>query len=291
MRTAWMALIGLVAMTLAACTQDPNSPEGVIRGLFAPYVTPGGAPQPLDPARNYSADLKKLDDTVTGLSQTLDEKLLDFNPLTFSPDGAITALTVAAAGPPPPGKTLVAARFRRDGTPTTIVYTLVKEGPVWKLDDINYGGGVSLRESLVAAIRPAGAAENMFAPIRAIYQHYADSTPRNPVKPLHEQPGIGADFAALLRRGAERAADPDGPVLPIDPVVDSQDFQLADVRYQAVGGAVIVRFTNRGAPTTLVYDLVYEGGEQGAWKIQNIRKPGDGGWSVRGALANAGITR
>jgi hypothetical protein len=127
----------------------------------------------------------------------------------------------------------------------------------------------------------------MIAPIKAIYDHYAQSTPRNPVQPLSSFESVTPDFAASLRKAAERARTAEGPALDFDPVVDGQDFQLQDLTYQPVSTAVIVRFTNMGVGKTLVYEMVEQ---SGAWKIDNIRRPGGDGWSVREKLAAVGIT-
>jgi hypothetical protein len=284
---SWRGFAALAAaVALSACQPDPNSPEGIVRGLYAPYVhaAPGGPVVQVE--RVYTADLAKAVADATALSNTLDEPLFDFNPLTSTQDGDISELNVAAAGPAPPGKTLVAARFRLNGQPTQVVFTMLRDGQTWKIDNIGYGF-TDMRTIVADAVKPAGPAEAMIAPIKAIYDHYAQSTPRNPVQPLSSFESVTPDFAALLRKAAERARTAEGPAFDVDPVVDGQDFQLQDLTYQPVSTAVIVRFTNMGVGKTLVYEMVEQ---SGAWKIDNIRRPGGDGWSVREKLAAVGIT-
>lgn len=281
-RTWWAAAAVLV---LAACQPDPNSPEGIVRGLYAPYVqaAPGGPV--VEISRVYTAELGRAVDDGMALSVLLDEPLFDFNPLTSTQDSDISELNVAAAGPAPANKALVAARFRHNGQPTRVVYEMVRDGQTWKIDNIDYGF-TDMRKIVAESMTPAGPPDAMIAPVKVLYEHYAISSLRNPIQPLASFETVTPDFAALLRKAAERARSPEGPVLGFDPVVDGQDFQMQDVTYQPVANAVIVRFTNFGASKTLIYDMVQQ---SGVWKIDNIRKPGGDGWSVRGALAEAGI--
>jgi hypothetical protein len=280
------AALAAAAVALSACQPDPNSPEGIVRGLYAPYVNaaPGGPVVQIE--RVYTPDLAKAVADATALSNVLDEPLFDFNPLTSTQDGDISELNVAAAGPATPGKTLVAARFRLNGQSTQVVYTMLRDGKTWKIDNIGYGY-TDMRTIVADAVKPAGPPEAMIAPIKVIYNHYAQSSLRNPVQPLSSFETVTPDFAALLRKAAERARTEEGPALDFDPIVDSQDFQLQDLTYQPVSTAVIVRFTNMGVGKTLVYEMVEQ---SGAWKIDNIRRPGRDGWSVREKLAAFGIT-
>jgi hypothetical protein len=284
MMRVWRAMAAV--LVLAACQPDPNSPEGIVRGLYAPYVNAAPGGPVVDLSRVYTADLGKAVDDATALSVLLNEPLFDFNPLTSTQDGDISELNVAAAGPTPPGKAIVAARFRLQGQPMRVVYSMVRDGQTWKIDNINYGF-TDMRKIVAGAITPTGPADAMIAPVKALYDHYANSSLRDPVQPLSSFETVTPDFAASLRKAAERARTPEGPVLDFDPVVDGQDFQMQDVSYQPVAGAVIARFSNFGVAKTLIYDMVEQ---SGAWKIDNIRKPGGDGWSVREKLAGAGIT-
>lgn len=286
MRT-WLAAAAVAtALTLGACQPDPNTPEGIVQGLYAPLANaaPGGPVVQID--RVYTADLSKAVSEATALSNLLAEPLFDFNPLTSTQFSEVSELMVAAAGPPPPGKALVAARFRQNDQPTQVVFTMVRDGQTWKIDNIDYGF-TSLRKIIADAVTPAASPDAMTAPVRVIYEHYAQSSLRNPVQPLANFESLTPDFAALLRRGADQARVLERPLLEFDPVVDSVDFQLQDVTYQPVANAVIVRFANMGVAKTLVYDMV---AQSGAMKIDDIRRPGPDGWSVRERLAQAGVT-
>jgi hypothetical protein len=79
---------------------------------------------------------------------------------------------------------------------------------------------------------------------------------------------------AALQAMTARSQARGEPILDFDPLIDAQDYQLADLNVSTDGvvenshATVRARFTNSGAPAEIVYDLVWE---DGGWRVDNIR--------------------
>ena len=124
----------------------------------------------------------------------------------------------------------------------------------------------------------------MIAPVKGVYDTYAEPSQGAPAEPLAGYAAVSATFRPLLEKRQSLIRSGEADPLGFDPVVDATAWQLADVKFEAASSAVIARFTNGGAPKAIVYDLIEE---NGAWAIDDIRAPGV--WDVRMKLNDAGI--
>jgi hypothetical protein len=115
--------------------------------------------------------------------------------------------------------------------------------------------------------------------IRPLYDPYL--TPNAQFPSFQEQAPWSADLWALLSAMVARSEQINEPILDFDPVIGAQDHQLSNLNVvtEAVSenshAVVRASFQNAGAPTEVVYDLVWE---NGAWRVNNIRGEG---WDLR----------
>jgi hypothetical protein len=79
-----------------------------------------------------------------------------------------------------------------------------------------------------------------------------------------------------------------GAVVGFDPLIDGQDFDLANFDYASreteYGVEVRVRFTNFETPVDLTYELVET---DAGWRVRQIRARGESQWTVTGLLDQA----
>jgi hypothetical protein len=118
--------------------------------------------------------------------------------------------------------------------------------------------------------------------VEAIYAPYVSNAASVPA--LENAAPWTEDLSALI----EAAAGVDGGI-GFDPIIDGQEYELSDLNVTAapVGdGPTVVSaaFTNLGDDVTVTYELVEQGG---GWRVQDMRTDQ---WTLRGALANVGVT-
>lgn len=82
--------------------------------------------------------------------------------------------------------------------------------------------------------------------------------------------GLWAALQAMMAHSQARGE----PILDFDPLIDAQDYQLANLNVATDSvvenshATVRASFVNAGAPAEVVYDLVWE---NGGWRVDNIR--------------------
>jgi hypothetical protein len=75
------------------------------------------------------------------------------------------------------------------------------------------------------------------------------------------------------------------PILDFDPLIDAQDYQLTNLNVTTDAvvanshATVRANFTNAGAPSEVVYDLIWE---NGGWRVDNVRTSR---WDLRAITA------
>ena len=81
---------------------------------------------------------------------------------------------------------------------------------------------------------------------------------------------LWAALQAMMARSQARGE----PILDFDPLIDAQDYQLTNLNVTTDSvvenshATVRANFVNAGAPTEVIYDLVWE---NGGWRVDNIR--------------------
>jgi hypothetical protein len=286
-----LGFFGILAFGLAlsafltACEQpaDPNGPAPVVEKLYAPYTGPDGNTASALANAPLSADLKALIDKADAYSKLLDEPVIDFDPIIFAQDGEIKNVQVTQEGKIADNKGAAKARFSNSGESREVTYEMSRVNGVWQIDNIRQGEE-DLRGIIADALKPVGDANAMIAPVKAIYDTYAEpSKPGQIAEPLASYAVLAASLRPLLeQRDAETKRDRDP--LGFDPIVGANAWKLSNVTFEAVSAHVIARFTNGTGEKTIVYDMSEE---NGAWAIENIRDPGV--WDLRLNLNNAGI--
>jgi hypothetical protein len=126
----------------------------------------------------------------------------------------------------------------------------------------------------------ATSGDDPVAVVRPMYEGYVGAGPSTAWPP---RALLSTAFLAALDAQA-REPNPTGIPFPgFDPVVDAQDDEIADLRYEphTTGDTALVdvRFTNFGQPETVTWVLVRE---SGAWKVDDLRTAK---WDLRASLA------
>lgn len=116
------------------------------------------------------------------------------------------------------------------------------------------------------------------AMVRALYDPYLTEGATFPAfGSLPWSSSLSAELDAMSARSEAL----NEPILDFDPVIDAQDYQLANVAVSTDGmvenshATVRASFTNMGQAREVVYDLVWE---NNGWRIDNIRTPE---WDLR----------
>lgn len=275
----WAAVAVLALM--AACGAKESEPVSYVRGLYAPYIANENDKIGLNHAR-LTADLKAVIDKADAYGRLLDEPIIDYDPIANGQDWEIKTVTVTEPAAPKDGAATVVATFNNGTEPQTVTYALREEDGDWKIDDIS-SNGQSFRAGVESNLRPAGEPTAMEAPVRALYVRYAAET--RP-EPLHRWAGLAASLKPPMEAASAMGKRADNPVLDFDPVLGGTENHIGIVSYEAAASAVIARFQNGDAAKIIVYDLTQE---NGAWKIANIRSPGE--WDLLQKLNAAGVTQ
>jgi hypothetical protein len=265
-----------LALALAACgpAKEAGGPSDVVEALYAPYLaSEAGSALALDV---YTPALKGEIDKATTYGNLLEAPVLDYDPIVNAQDFKISKLEVSELERSEDAAK-VQARFDNMGTATEVTYSLQRIGEEWRVDDIA-AGEQSLRANIAATLQPVANPTLMVAPVRVIYDTYRAAT--RPVPPLHVWAPLTPDLRARLKTAAGRNIK----LLEVDPVLDGTENALGPVSYETASSAVIVRFTNAGAPGLLVYDMVLEGATA---QIADIRSPGH--WDLQQKLSEAGV--
>ncbi len=143
-------LLALIA--LPALAASPNdSPQDLMRELYRVHDQ-GNGPL-LDPTASEQRRVFFTESLAAALDQELNrpdpEELgkLDFDPLYNAQDFEVADLDFAVAKVSG-NETFAIARFSSFGEPVEIVYRVVQDGRGWRIDDIDYGDGRTLRKVL-----------------------------------------------------------------------------------------------------------------------------------------------
>jgi hypothetical protein len=143
-------LLALIAMpTVAASPND--SPQDLMRELYRVHDQGNGTL--LDPAASQERRIYFTESLAAALDQDLNRPdpeepgKLDFDIFYNAQDTEIGELDFAVAKVS--GNTTFAiARFTNFGDPIEIIYRVVNDGRGWRIDDIDYGAGHTLRKTL-----------------------------------------------------------------------------------------------------------------------------------------------
>jgi hypothetical protein len=140
--------------------------------------------------------------------------------------------------------------------------------------------------ALAACGAPRGGSDPV-ATIEPLYQPYVEQASDPGGQPLPYSPELRAMMRALDER--VDAGEAEGG-LGFDPVIDGQDYEIANVdvalEQPPADGRAVVRasFTNFGADVVVYYDMIETGG---AWYIDDMHTPQ---WTLRALLADLGVT-
>jgi hypothetical protein len=145
--------------------------------------------------------------------------------------------------------------------------------------------------ALTACSRPNGddASENAptgpdpAAIIQPLYDPYLAEGAQLPA--LEQQAPWSVAMLASLREMMARSQAQGEPILDFDPLIDAQDYQLTNLNVTTDAvvanshATVRANFTNAGAPSEVVYDLIWE---NGGWRVDNVRTSR---WDLRAITA------
>lgn len=267
-------------LTAVACGEPSGGPAAFVRGVYAPYIADAQGDMGLMVDDNITASLKSVLDNADAYSRLIDAPVYDYDPVIDGQDEAIKSVDVVVTSPPKDGAAIVEAKFDNMGATSAVLYDLRQEDGVWKIDNVR-SDGANFRQQIADNLKPIGDPAAMETPVRAIYARYAaEARP----EPLHRWAAFSKGLRPLMEMQSAMGRRADTPALDFDPALSGKENQLGQIAYEAVSGAVIVRFVNAGVTKIVVYDLVEE---DGAWKIANIRAPGD--WDLLQKLAQAGV--
>jgi hypothetical protein len=142
----------LALIVLPAVAASPNdSPQDLMRGLYRVHDQ-GNGPL-LDPAAGKARRVYFTESLAAALDHELERRdgdeigNLDFDPFYNAQDTELGDLDFAVAKVSG-NETFAIARFSNFGEPIEIVYKLVQDGRGWRIDDIDYGKGHTLRKVL-----------------------------------------------------------------------------------------------------------------------------------------------
>ena len=122
------------------------------------------------------------------------------------------------------------------------------------------------------AAEAATPASDPAAIIRPLYDRYLTEGAEFP--DVRNQAPWSDDLWTKLEAMMARSEAINEPILDFDPLIDAQDYQLAnlsvttDAVVEDSHATVRASFANAGRPTEVIYDMVWEGG---AWRVDNIR--------------------
>jgi hypothetical protein len=139
--TTVLLLAAASALPLHARAAAENSPADVVTAIYHIYAGPKGDYQAgsLDDKRvaaYFSKSLRAGLKAMNARSKTLNEPILDFDPVTDSQDPQVDKLTIA-----PEGDSAALATFSSGEEQRVVRYLFVREGEAWKVDDIAGGAG------------------------------------------------------------------------------------------------------------------------------------------------------
>lgn len=119
---------------------------------------------------------------------------------------------------------------------------------------------------------PPAAIPDPAAVIRPLYDPYLTEGATFP--DFEHQAPWSASLWGVLQAMMARSEERGEPILDFDPLIDAQDYQLSNLNVAAEGvvenshATVRASFSNAGAQTEIVYDLVWE---NNGWRVDNIR--------------------
>jgi hypothetical protein len=121
------------------------------------------------------------------------------------------------------------------------------------------------------------------AAVRPLYDPYLTEGAAFPE--FREQAPWSTSMWTQLEAMSARSQAMGEPILDFDPLIDAQDYQLSnlnvttDAVVESSHATVRASFNNNGAPSEVLYDMVWE---NGAWRVDNIRTSQ---WDLRAIAA------
>lgn len=147
-------LLGVFADVALAADAAVAKVEAIYRLYRVKSADPADTPDQLDP-KLYSARRKVQIAALNKACEGRDMCLPDFDHLVDGQDHRISELKVKRLPETPsrPDVAKVDVRFKNFRTPTHFVFTLVNEGGVWLIDEVE-GGGKESRYTLDEVLKP-----------------------------------------------------------------------------------------------------------------------------------------
>lgn len=154
-------VLALSAAALAACSpagQEAETPDAgraitdpaaVIRPLYDPYIAHAEQFPSFRDQAPWSNELWTQLEAMMQRSETVNEPILDFDPLIGAQDYEIANLNVSTEALAEASHAVVRASFDNLGQRTEIVYDMVWEDDRWKVNNIR-GDGWDLRQIATA---------------------------------------------------------------------------------------------------------------------------------------------
>jgi len=136
----FLVLAGAILFSFSTLAAD-SAPADIVSAIYHIYAGPKGDYQTgnLDDKRvvvYLSKSLRAALKAMDARSKTLNEPILDFDPVTDSQDPQVEKLSIA-----PEGDAAAVATFYSGDVKHLVRYSFVREGDAWKVDDISGGGG------------------------------------------------------------------------------------------------------------------------------------------------------
>jgi hypothetical protein len=157
------ALTGLFASPALA---DDPAPKDMVTEIYHIAAGPKGDYQAASAfddkqvRKHFTKSLLAADNAMNARSKKLNEPILDFDPITNSQDPSVRNLTIDVESADA-AKTIVAAAFDSEGSKTRNIvrYVFVRDGAVWRLDDISGENGGADKWDLRELMNPKAAAK------------------------------------------------------------------------------------------------------------------------------------
>jgi hypothetical protein len=132
-----LTVIAALFAGLVPAAAQSVQPDALVRGLYRPYSKAGAEPSATRAVRRYAS--KRLGALLAREEQCVkksgEQCSLDFDFIVNGQDFEIADLTIAPAAIAGDEASVVAT-FRNLGTANEIVYSFVRQGGDWRLDDV-----------------------------------------------------------------------------------------------------------------------------------------------------------
>ena len=151
-----MRWILAAALALAACAQQGDGPEAVVRDVYATAtqaIEEGRVPYDYVPMTD---ELRAAIDEGAQIARQNNQPFIEGDLATGCQDcQSLTDLVIEVTSPPANGAATVEARFTVDGRQAQMVYTMRETAEGWRVDNITGPDGYDLRASVSSYVEGA----------------------------------------------------------------------------------------------------------------------------------------